>query len=261
MAEVTVKELADLVGASVDRLLAQMKQAGLRHESHSETVTYHDKQVLLTSLKQSHGEYSQPRKISLQRKTLSSLNSQKAKASKSIETGVPEIEQETSPDLEDVPKVFISYSYDSPEHELWVEQLAKMLRSDGIEAVLDRWYLHPGDPITEFMEVGIRESDFVLIVCTENYKQKSDARQGGVGYEEAIISSDMLSNSNHRKYIPVVKSRDYSKAVPTALHSKKYINLSSEDVFSPSYRDLLLTLYGRRPEAPPIGKAPSYVRS
>ena len=31
MAEVTVSQLADVVGAPVDRLLKQMKQAGLSH--------------------------------------------------------------------------------------------------------------------------------------------------------------------------------------------------------------------------------------
>ncbi len=37
------------------------------------------------------------------------------------------------------------------------------------------------------MERSITGSDYVLIVCTPTYKQKADARVGGVGYEGHII--------------------------------------------------------------------------
>jgi hypothetical protein len=261
MTDVTVAKLADIVGAPIERLLRQMQFAGLSQSSAEEFVTDHDKQVLLAYLKKEvHGAPSSPKIIFKKKRVI-------RKSDSSSETTSLQSEKEIYPEelseivTEEIPKVFISYSYDSPEHETWVEQLAIMLRSDGIEAILDKWYLHPGDPITKFMEQSIRDADFVLIVCTEKYKDKSDTRAGGVGYEESIISSDMLSNSNHRKYIPILRSKSYSESVPLALHSKKYVNLNSEDAFSPSYRDLLLTLYGRRPEAPPIGKAPGYVRS
>ena len=51
MAEVTVTELAKTVGASVDRLLMQMKDAGLSHESVDASVSDEEKQILLTYLK------------------------------------------------------------------------------------------------------------------------------------------------------------------------------------------------------------------
>lgn len=258
MADVTVAELADIVGVPIEQLLKQMQGAGLSQNSAKEFVTDHDKQVLLAFLKESHGA-SSPKKIVLKRKVRSGSDLSNIATFSDPAVALPEEERDIV--TEEIPKVFISYSYDSTEHETWVEQLATMLRSDGIEAILDKWYLHPGDPITQFMEQSIRDADFVLIVCTEKYKNKSDARVGGVGYEESIISSDMLSSSNHRKYIPILKSKNYSESVPIALHSKKYVNLTREDIFSQSYRDLLLTLYGRRPEAPPIGKAPDYVRS
>ncbi len=76
MAEVTVNELAKTVGASVDRLLAQMKEAGLDHSSADATVSDEEKQVLLKYLKSLHGEKSgEPKKIVLRRKTLSTLKS------------------------------------------------------------------------------------------------------------------------------------------------------------------------------------------
>ena len=47
MADVTVKQLADTVGAPVDRLLKQMQEAGLSHKSEADSVTEEQKQVLL----------------------------------------------------------------------------------------------------------------------------------------------------------------------------------------------------------------------
>ena len=39
----------------------------------------------------------------------------------------------------DPPKVFISYSHDSPEHAQHVLELAERLRSDGVDAQLDQY--------------------------------------------------------------------------------------------------------------------------
>ena len=76
MAEVTVSELAKTVGASVDRLLMQMKEAGLNHSSADATVSDEEKQTLLAYLKGLHGDVSgEPKKITLRRKTVSTLKS------------------------------------------------------------------------------------------------------------------------------------------------------------------------------------------
>ena len=74
MAQVTVEQLAETVGASVDRLLSQMKDAGLPHVGADEAVSEEDKQTLLTHLKKSHGERAAaPKKITLKRKSVSTL--------------------------------------------------------------------------------------------------------------------------------------------------------------------------------------------
>lgn len=39
----------------------------------------------------------------------------------------------------DVPKLFISYSWSSSEHEEWVLELAENLIKDGIDIALDKW--------------------------------------------------------------------------------------------------------------------------
>ncbi len=76
MAEVTVSELAKTVGAPVERLLTQMKEAGLSHTSEGASVSDDEKQTLLAYLKGLHGDSArEPKKIVLQRKTLSTLKS------------------------------------------------------------------------------------------------------------------------------------------------------------------------------------------
>ena len=74
MTQVTVKELAQVVDTPVERLLQQMREAGLSHSSADQVVTDNEKQALLAYLKGSHGEkVEEPRKITLQRKTTTTL--------------------------------------------------------------------------------------------------------------------------------------------------------------------------------------------
>ncbi len=80
MAEVTVKQLAADVGAPVDRLLKQIVEAGLKARSENDAVTSDEKQQLLAYLRKTHGEAdAEPRKITLKRKTTTTLKAGKAK--------------------------------------------------------------------------------------------------------------------------------------------------------------------------------------
>ncbi|MGH8464647.1 MAG: translation initiation factor IF-2 associated domain-containing protein, partial [Pseudomonas sp.] len=86
MTQVTVKELAQEVAAPVERLLQQMREAGLPHTDAGQVVTDSEKQALLTHLKSSHkAKVEEPRKITLQRKTTSTL---RVAGSKSISVEV-----------------------------------------------------------------------------------------------------------------------------------------------------------------------------
>ncbi len=74
MADVTVKQLAEDVGAPVDRILKQMEDAGIEGKKESDFVSDSEKQALLAFLKRSHGETgAEPKKITLKRKTTTTL--------------------------------------------------------------------------------------------------------------------------------------------------------------------------------------------
>jgi hypothetical protein len=154
-----------------------------------------------------------------------------------------------------IPRAFISYSWDSEEHKLWVRDLAIKLRQDSVDVMLDQWGVAPGDQLPEFMEHSLREHDFILIVCTPQYKRKSDARIGGVGYEGHIMTAEVFTTRNNRKFIPILRHVSWEESAPSWLQGKYYIDLSEAERFEASYQDLLSTLHGQRLQAPPLGKS------
>ena len=153
-------------------------------------------------------------------------------------------------------RAFLSYSYDGSDHRTWVLDLATRLRGDGVETILDKWELEPGDPLPEFMEKAVRENDFVLIICTPRYKERSDRRSGGVGYEEDIMTAEVLTERNHRKFKPVLRSGEWQESAPTWLRGKVYVDLRGTPYPEEQYQDLLQSLLGTRPKAPPVGARP-----
>ncbi len=83
MAEVSIEKLANDIKTTVDRLLKQFKDAGIE-KSESDMVTEQEKQALLDFLSKQHGSGGTlaPKKMTLQRKTTSTINLGKSRAVK-----------------------------------------------------------------------------------------------------------------------------------------------------------------------------------
>lgn len=139
------------------------------------------------------------------------------------------------------PRVFISYSHDSPIHKKWVLEFATTLRNRGVDAILDQWELKPGDDLPHFMETQLENSDFALMVCTEKYVEKANAGEGGVGYEKMIMTSSLLSKIDGNKIIPIIR-QNALKSRPTFLKSKLYIDFSNDEDVEYAFDDLLRVL-------------------
>ena len=157
-----------------------------------------------------------------------------------------------------IPKVFISYSWESKEHSDWVKSLADKLLADGIEAIIDSYDVSPGDRLPKFMESSIRDSDYVIIICTEEYKRKANNREKGVGYESHIISAELYNNHNDRKFIPVIRQGDFNSALPTYLDGKLAIDLRGNPFNEDSYKDLIASIFKVKKQ-PKVGIRPYYV--
>jgi hypothetical protein len=154
------------------------------------------------------------------------------------------------------PKAFVSYSWDDEDHKRWTKTFAGQLRADGVDVTLDQWAAVPGDRLPHFMEKAIRENSFVLIICTTRYKEKSDNRTGGVGYEGDIMTGEVHTQGNHRKFIPILRRGERATAMPSWVAGKYDMDLRGDPYSQENYRDLLATLHNQREQAPPVGPAP-----
>jgi translation initiation factor IF-2 len=77
MSNVTVSQLADVLGVEIDKLLTQFHDAGIKASSGDDAVSNDDKKKLLAYLRASHGKMENdataPRQVTLKRKTISEL--------------------------------------------------------------------------------------------------------------------------------------------------------------------------------------------
>ena len=139
------------------------------------------------------------------------------------------------------PRVFISYSHDTPAHKEWVLSFATTLINRGVDAILDQWDLKPGDDLPHFMETQLASCDYALMICTEIYVEKANAGSGGVGYEKMIMTSSMMSKIDGNKIIPIIRQNGGQER-PTFLKTKLYIDFSNDKDAEYSFDDLLRSL-------------------
>ena len=159
------------------------------------------------------------------------------------------------------PKVFISYSWSNSD---FARELAEKLTNDGIVVCFDQWDLQPGQDKYVFMESCVNDPEItkVLILCDRIYAEKANNREGGVGDETLIISSEVYEKTGQRKFIPVIieKDEDENAHVPVYIKSRIYIDLSDGKIYGEEYEKLVRNIY-EKPlyERPPLGQRPSFL--
>ncbi|MEX0139618.1 TIR domain-containing protein [Massilia sp. LMS1-1-1.1] len=167
--------------------------------------------------------------------------------------------------VKEPPKVFISYSWSGAEHEQFVIELATALRTHGIDAILDKWRLKPGQDKYVFMESMVTDASVVkvLVICDRKYKEKADIRAGGVGTESQIISSELYSKVAQTKFIPIVAERDDDgkEFLPVFMAGRIYVDLSSDEKWGDGLDELLRLIYDQpiNPE-PKLGDVPKFLK-
>lgn len=158
------------------------------------------------------------------------------------------------------PVVFISYSWDSPEHKEWVAKMADDLTSKGIYVLFDD-YLDSGTTLPMFMEYGIERSDKVLIIGTPKYKEKCIGISSGVAFEETVIRGSMFQNLGTKKFIPCLREGDYAGSFPIILSGCKGHDFSKDDNYDETIDTLCRDIYGKpRRVRPQLGGIPDYAK-
>jgi formylglycine-generating enzyme required for sulfatase activity len=155
------------------------------------------------------------------------------------------------------PRVFLSYSHDSEAHRAWVRRLAERLLEGGVEVTLDQWDLPFGADVVRFMELGIRDADRVLMVCTANYVAKAEDRKGGAGYEGMIITGHVARATDTIKFAPIVRDHAGESLVPGFLGQRLWLDFRDDGLFEERLEELLRELHGApRYPKPPLGRNP-----
>ena len=136
-------------------------------------------------------------------------------------------------------KVFISYSQDSETHKQWVFELAAQLRRDGVDIILYQENPDLDKDSTQFMESGVRDSDWVLVVCTDRYVRKANDGEGSVGYESMIVTSKLVEYLGTNKFIPIIRQTLAEDKIPEFLKERVYIDFTDDDQFDAKFDELL----------------------
>lgn len=163
------------------------------------------------------------------------------------------------------PKVLLSYSWSGSEHEQEVIELATSLRNHGVDAILDKWDLKPGQDKFVFMESMVTDALVVkvLVLCDKRYQEKANNRAGGVGTESQIISQELYAKVQQTKFIPVVFEYDDvgEPCLPVFMKGRIYVDLSSADQYGAALDELLRLIY-EQPlhQKPSLGSAPAFLK-
>jgi hypothetical protein len=161
-------------------------------------------------------------------------------------------------------KLFISYSWSSPDHEQWVLNLATELCESGVDVVLDKWDLKEGHDANAFMEKMVSDPEVtkVIMVSDETYADKANGRKGGVGTEAQIISAEVYAAQDQTKFVAVLPSVDPNGRayLPVYYKSRIYIDLSDQEQYGKNFEQLLRWIYDKPLHNKPVlGKVPSYL--
>ena len=111
--------------------------------------------------------------------------------------------------------------------------------------------------MTRFMEKGVKDSDSVLVVCTDSYVKKANDGEGGVGYEKLILTAKLVQDLGTNKFIPIIRQASGKEKVPTFLGTRMHIDFTDDSKFDEALMELLRELHQvRKARKPPLGKSP-----
>lgn len=162
------------------------------------------------------------------------------------------------------PKVFVSYSWSTPEHESFVIGLAEDLVQSGVDVIIDKWHLLNGQDSLNFMESMINDKSIkkVLIISDKVYAEKANNRAGGVGTETQIISPEIYDSATQTKFVMVTTQKDENGRhyVPTFYKGRIFIDMTDANLYSDGLEKVLRWIYDKPVhKKPEIGKRPSFL--
>lgn len=161
-------------------------------------------------------------------------------------------------------RVFASYAHESEHHKSDVLGLCELLRRNGIDADLDRWYTDSRQNWYDWMVRQVVESDYVIVVASQSYRRVSDGGvvrddHPGVQSEVALLQ-DLLHGDRPKwtkKLLPVVLPGSTVDDIPLFLQPHVADHYIVTEFTKDGAAALIAALNGQ-PSAmrPPLGTVP-----
>ena len=133
------------------------------------------------------------------------------------------------------PVVFLSYAHEPPEHIDQVYELYKVLRHNGVDAVIDLAAAGERQDWTLWMTQQLHRADFVVVAASAAYKRRGEGPEDpadgrGLQPETALIR-DLISEDHGswiRRVVPVVLPGRSPKELPlwVGTYSRSYFPIT-----------------------------------
>ncbi len=123
-------------------------------------------------------------------------------------------------------KVFVSYSWTTPEHQMRVLAWAERLRGDGIDVVLDKWDLREGQDKYAFMEQMVTNAEITKVVVFSDaaYAKKAEVRNHRLS--QRMFTLKLISRSSYQSMCEYLEGKP---CLPTFLGSRIFVDFSSPE--------------------------------
>lgn len=135
--------------------------------------------------------------------------------------------------------VFVTYSWDSEEHNTQVISFVNHLRENGFHAEMDRSVSqnHSATDFRKMMHRGMTDYKKVIIVLSKGYKEKAHAFRGGVGTEYTLIIKDI--EQSPKKYILATFENISDEITPLEFREREIVYLGNSENLNALYAKLL----------------------
>jgi NB-ARC domain/SEFIR domain len=161
-------------------------------------------------------------------------------------------------------RVFVSYSHESDEHMAAVYDFYVLLRSQGIDAKLDRPAAERRQDWPAWMLEQVRAARFVLVMASPAYKRSSDgytsADEGrGVQFEARLIREFFYRDQKAglERFLPVLLPGVSAEAIPDFLSPTAATHYRVTEMTADGCEALLRVLTDQPyEEEPPLGPIP-----
>ncbi|SDW33810.1 NPCBM/NEW2 domain-containing protein [Amycolatopsis xylanica] len=153
----------------------------------------------------------------------------------------------------DAPRVFVTYSHDSPDHVEKVQLFARFLRTViGLDVRLDQWDDDRRRDWSLWAIDHLREADYVLVIASPEYKRRADGlappdKGRGAQFEAAMIRDNLTRNQAEQteRFLPVVFPGRSLDDIPSFLNPYSTTRFRVNEFTEDGVADLIAAITGR----------------